>query len=116
MEVCMSTYGILTVQLEQHHVSIKGDGSKLVRKSVTFDGKLEKVRIPEERVYSSEYRSRVRVTRLTKDQIDYFKSVESAPNHRKTKEKWKFMKPNERLHYHLSQIAEGNPFKFELLG
>lgn len=58
----------------------------------------------------------VRKLKITKTQLDYYKSVDSCPgNYSKKNKGWKSLSENERINYHFYQIADGFPFKFELI-
>lgn len=110
---------LLTIYLEEgYYTRVIGQNFDKKRPKANHEdsnGTL-RVRYPSQRDYTSECKSKIRVTTLSEETVSYFMSIQSVPKRGKEKDMWKKMKPSDRLKYHLEQLAEGKKFTYEFIG
>lgn len=107
---------LLTVYTEEgFNVRIEGNGFNKKRPYKNYQTKdgIFRGRIPEQRNYTSHYKSRVRIQTLSATVVEYFQSKESKPIKKCPEHyNWYKMTPRQRLMWNLSQNAEGKKFEF----
>lgn len=110
---------LLTVYTEEgFHSRVEGQGFNKKRPYKNYETKdgIFKGRIPSNRDYVSYSDSKIRVTILDSNVVDYFQSMESKPfKYCKERNEWFKMKPLQRLIYNLKQLSEGNRFEYSVI-
>lgn len=110
---------LLTIYLEEgFHSRVEGQNFNKKRPKGTYetsDG-VFRGRIPTQRNYVSYSTSRVRITTIPSQTVEYFQSKDSKPSKFCDERKnWDKMTPHQRLMYHLKQQSEGKRFEFSFV-
>ena len=109
---------LLTVYTEEgFHSRVEGIGFNKKRPYKNYETKdgISRGRIPDQRDYTFHSKSKVRISTLNANVVNYYQSIESKPTkYCKERNEWSKMKLNQRLIYNLQQLAEGKPFEYSI--